>query len=102
VVLGLRKFYLLYLNLPWSDLFQCGCKGHATMSFEINVACPGCQHIRCEHCPVESAKIRKHVEIPLPPRRPSWLSFCRYHTSQVNTCDFCIVAARYGVDCPVE
>jgi hypothetical protein len=37
---------------------QCYCAKHAAMSTSINVACPGCQHIRCDYCPVESVKIR--------------------------------------------
>jgi hypothetical protein len=102
MVLGLCKLHLLYLNLPWSNLFQCGCMEHAAMGVEMNLACPGCQHVRCERCPFDRANILKHVEIPPLLPRSSWLSFCRHHTSQINTCDLCKVAAKYGVDCPVE
>jgi hypothetical protein len=29
------------------------------MSTSIVVACPGCDHIRCDHCPMENVKTRR-------------------------------------------
>ncbi|PMD63392.1 uncharacterized protein K444DRAFT_610242 [Hyaloscypha bicolor E] len=37
----------------------CNCGSHAGLSTTILLACPGCDHIRCEYCPMESAQILK-------------------------------------------
>jgi hypothetical protein len=34
------------------------------MSAYIVVACPGCQHVRCDYCPLESVKIRVRTGQP--------------------------------------
>lgn len=34
------------------------CGIHAAMSINITEHCPGCQHLRCEYCPVEMVKFR--------------------------------------------
>jgi hypothetical protein len=35
----------------------CNCAVNAGLSTTISVGCPGCQHIRCAYCPMESAQI---------------------------------------------
>jgi hypothetical protein len=35
----------------------CNCGQQAALSTTISVACPGCQHIRCDYCPMESAQL---------------------------------------------
>jgi hypothetical protein len=42
------------------------------MSTSIVVACPGCDHIRCNHCPVENVMTRRGEVVGyLPPICPA-------------------------------
>jgi len=52
---GLRKYRLL-LELTRRLTIQCECRDHALLSPEIIPACPGCQHIRCTDCAMESIR----------------------------------------------
>lgn len=94
-----------------ANLSQCECHGHAAMDILATGFCPGCQHTRCEHCPLESAERIRHTKCAPP---TSLAQFGRYHCCGYEKlhrrihnpprkiCRSCRDAARNQGSCPID
>jgi len=100
------KYHESYREWKWGC---CGCGNESGMDITATWFCPGCQHLRCEHCELESVKRTRHVTpVPQPPRgRKSKHNHGHSHKHKeqgpaLDTCGFCGDAVEDGAICPFD